>query len=100
MADTKKDVDELTAQLDFMRSKLSETRAILDKTPLVIAYDNGGGQVGVRENPAYTSYEKLMRTYCSTLRELRELVGKKAAKQPELVKFQKFADSMKKVSSD
>lgn len=30
-------------------------------------YDNGGGQTGVRENPAFRAYEALWKTYLSGL---------------------------------
>ena len=95
-----KDTAELEQQLEFMRVKLSETREALVHQPIVIAYDNGGGQTGIRKNPAYDGYTQLMRTYTQTLREYSELTKGDAKRQPQLVKFQKFADSMRKVSAD
>lgn len=83
-----------------MCSKLEETKQELEHQPLVIAYDNGGGQSGTRKNPAYEAYNQLMRTYTSTLREYRDIVGNQPTHQPELVKFDKFAKTMRKVASD
>lgn len=89
---------ELCEQLEFMRLKLIEARQNMADMPTVIAYDNGGGQRGIRKNPAFDAYSQLMRTYTRTLAELRELAGNGATRQPELVKFQKFAETMKKAA--
>ncbi len=37
-------------------------------------YDNGGGQTGVRENPAFRAYEALWKTYLSGLDALLKLL--------------------------
>lgn len=60
----------------FMADKLEEMRGLLADEPLVIEYDNGGGQTGIRENPNYTAYEKLLNTYNKSLRQLTEIVEK------------------------
>ena len=60
----------------FMADKLRETRELLVDEPLVIEYDNGGGQTGIRENPNYAAYEKLLNTYNKSLRQLTEIVEK------------------------
>ena len=64
----------------FMRAKLAETRKGIAKQQVVIPYDNGGGQMGIRLNPAFTGYEALLKSYSATMRELRELVDKYAEK--------------------
>lgn len=91
---------ELAEQLDFMRERLEDTRLALDGAPLVIAYDNGGGQKGVRKNPAFDAYNSLMKTYIQTLGELRELVGKQGAATPKMLEFAKYAKTMKRVAND
>lgn len=62
----------------FMAKKLDEEIKILKNEPLVIEYDNGGGQKGIRENPRYVAYEHLQNTYNKTLRQLTEIVEKGA----------------------
>ena len=47
---------------------------------VVIPYDNGGGQVGIRANPAFGEYQKLLRSYTATFDELRGLLESQAAK--------------------
>ena len=67
---------ELAESVLFMEKKLKEARKQMAKEPLVIPYDNGGGQSGIRENPHYVAYEHLMATYTKSLRKLSEIVGK------------------------
>lgn len=69
---------ELAESVVFMAKKLEESRAIMEGEPLVIDYDNGGGQCGIRENPHYTAYEHLLTAYGKSLRQLTEIVEKGA----------------------
>lgn len=67
---------ELAESVIFMAGKLKEARKELKEAPLVIEYDNGGGQSGVRENPNFTAYEHLLAAYNKSLRQLTEIVEK------------------------
>lgn len=67
-------VRELAENALFMRGKLEETRIGLSRQQVVIAYDNGGGQTGIRRNPAFDAYEALLKSYQLTLRELRDML--------------------------
>ena len=69
---------ELAHDVLFMASKLEEARKTMKDEPLIIPYDNGGGQMGIRENPHFTAYEKLMVTYNKSLRQLTEIIEKGA----------------------
>lgn len=69
---------ELAESVVFMAKKLQESREIMEGEPLVIEYDNGGGQCGIRENPHYTAYEHLLTSYNKALRQLTEIVEKGA----------------------
>ena len=69
------DVRELSENILFMRRRLKETRIGLEGQPVVIPYDNGGGQTGIRANPAYGEYEKLLKTYQSAIMCLRQVLG-------------------------
>lgn len=68
----KRDIDTLTADAAFMRAKLAETREALADQEVVMPYDNGGGQSGIRANPAFGEYEKLNASYLRTLAALEE----------------------------
>ena len=72
---------ELALNADFMRSKLEETRFGIARQQVVIPYDNGGGQTGIRANPAFSEYEKLLKSYMGTLEALRKLVAPYARQQ-------------------
>ena len=71
----------LAEQVIFMAKKLKETKAGLRDQALTIEYDNGGGQTGIRENPAFTAYEKLLATYTKSLATLRDVIGEGAPKE-------------------
>lgn len=49
----------------FMKVKLEEARKMVKETSVVIQYDNGGGQKGLRENPIFKGYEALWKSYMS-----------------------------------
>ncbi len=81
-------VRELAEDVLFMRRKLEESREGLKDQKIVIPYDNGGGQVGIRANPAFGEYQKLLNMYKATfaaLRDLLESVSTKTAEKPKVV---------------
>lgn len=63
---------ELELQIQFMTKKLKEERELLENEGLVVDYDNGGGQTGVRKNPRYEAYSILMATYLRTIKYYAE----------------------------
>ena len=71
----------LAEQVIFMSKKLKESKAGLKDQAIVIPYDNGGGQVGIRENPAFTAYEKLLAAYTKALTTLRDVIGTEAPRE-------------------
>lgn len=73
---------ELAESVVFMAAKLKKARSILKNEPLVIEYDNGGGQCGIRENPRYVAYEHLLSSYTKALRQLTEIVENGSQARP------------------
>ena len=67
---------ELAESVVFMAAKLEESRKVMANEPLVVPYDNGGGQTGLRENPHFAAFEKLMNTYTRSLSQLTQIVEK------------------------
>ena len=65
---------ELAEAVLFMADKLKEARKTMANEPLVIDYDNGGGQTGIRENPHFTAFEKLMASYTKSLDQLTKII--------------------------
>ena len=68
-----KDIDVLKKQLRLMADRLIEEGKRIPDEPLVIEYDNGGGQSGIRENPFYPAYEKLLTSYSKTLSAVKSM---------------------------
>lgn len=67
---------ELAESVLFMAQKLEESRKRMEEEPLIVAYDNGGGQKGIRENPFFVAYEHLLASYNKSLRQLMEIIEK------------------------
>jgi hypothetical protein len=72
----------------WIKVKLDDVREKIKASSVVIPYDNGGGQKGLRENPAFKGYEALWKTYISgmdrILAELpKEVIEKEAEKIEE-----------------
>ena len=68
----------LIEQLKHIANRLMEEGRKMADEPLIIDYDNGGGQAGIRENPFYPAYEKLLASYTKGLTALKEMGGKGA----------------------
>ena len=49
--------------VSWMRAKLDYSRQLIKNSNIVVPYDNGGGQKGIRENPAFKGYEALWKAY-------------------------------------
>ena len=67
---------ELALNVIFQCAKLAETRKAMEKnrSQLIVAYNNGGGQSGIRKNPVYEAYNQLMANYRKSLAQLVELL--------------------------
>lgn len=101
---TDKNLSELQAQADFQRSMLEARRKQLIDEPFVVEYDNGGGQVGTKENPEWTAYEKLLKSYQATLRAIAAQAGGKAKEKQTgigspLKNFRSQYDNVKVIKS-
>lgn len=88
--------EELENQLDFMREQLIDTRKKLDGMAVIYTATNTQGEKVPKRNPAYDVYTELLRAYCFALRELREMVGDEQPARDNLVKFERFAKTMRK----
>ena len=72
------DAKVLEDQLRAMAEKLTEAARLLPYEDLIIDYDNGGGQSGVRENPFYSAYSKLLGAYVKAFNAWQSAGGKKS----------------------
>lgn len=73
MYDRKKHIAELEKTADFLRKEIETARKDLEGEPLSIEYDHGGGQSGQKENPAFTAFAKMLKSYQAVITQLEGL---------------------------
>lgn len=56
----------------WMKAKLDDSREAIKNSQIVISYDNGGGQKGIRENPLFKGYESLWKSYITGMGKILE----------------------------
>lgn len=71
----------LIENVSWMKAKLDDSMESIKESQIVVAYDNGGGQKGIRENPLFKGYEALFKSYLSGLAKIMEYVPKQEAKE-------------------
>ena len=54
----------------WMKAKLDDAREAIKHSNIVISYDNGGNQKGIRINPLFTGYEALWKSYMSGMNRI------------------------------
>lgn len=69
-AERKEEATVLAEQAVLIAEKLEANQGAFAIEDIVEEYDNGGGQVGTRENPTHTAHSKLNTAYRSTLAAL------------------------------
>ena len=65
----------------WMKVKLEEARELVADSSVIVEYDNGGGQSGIRENPALNGYQKLLKTYQQCLKMILDEVPQEIAEK-------------------
>ena len=65
----------LIKQLRHISDRIKREGRRIKSENLIVEYDNGGGQTGVRENPFYPAYEKLLASYVKTLQAVKAMGG-------------------------
>lgn len=58
----------------WMKVKLDDARIEVNNSQIVITYDNGGGQKGIRENPLYKGYESLWKSYMQGMQKIIDCI--------------------------
>ncbi len=57
-----------------MKVKLDELKETIKEEEAIVEYDNGGGQKGTRENPAFKRYESLFKTFMMGMTKILEAI--------------------------
>lgn len=74
---------ELAENVLFMADRLKVTREKAARMDLVIPYDNGGGQTGVRKNPIFEAYAQIFAQYSKGLAQLSDMVEAAGGAKPK-----------------
>lgn len=67
----------------WMKAKLDDARDAIKNSNIVISYDNGGGQKGLRENPLFKGYESLWRSYMAGMGRIIDSLPEEIAQEVE-----------------
>lgn len=67
----------------WMKIKLDESMELVQSSQVVIKYDNGGGQSGLRENPIFKGYEALWKSYMAGMNVIISTLPAAVAKEEE-----------------
>ncbi len=81
-------VKPLIERAGFMKASLEDLEEDIAKNGEVISYDNGGGQKGIRTNPAVNIYTTTVKIYAAVIKQLAGLSGE--ANPEEDDDFMKF----------
>lgn len=65
----------LVIEAAWTEQRLADARRLIGTSDIVVPYDNGGGQEGVRRNPAYDGYNALAKTYVAYLKQIETMTG-------------------------
>jgi hypothetical protein len=65
----------------MMKERLDAAMEELVSQDIVIEYDNGGGQSGIRENPLYKGYEALWKSYMTGMCKILECVPRQVVEK-------------------
>lgn len=63
----------------WMKAKLDDARDSIKNSQIVISYDNGGGQKGIRENPLFKGYESLWKSYMTGMSKILDCLPDEVA---------------------
>ena len=81
----------------WMKAKLDDAREAVKNSQIVITYDNGGGQKGIRENPLFKGYESLWRSYMAGMAKILDSLPQEQIEQA--VEIEKPATMLELVRS-
>lgn len=76
-------LDPIIINTAWMKAKLDDARDAIKSSNIVITYDNGGGQKGLRENPLFKGYENLWRSYMAGMNRIMDSLPDEIAQQVE-----------------
>ena len=90
-------LDTVIENTAYMKVKLDDARVKIANSSVVIPYDNGGGQTGIRENPLFKGYEALFKSYMAGMKQILDVLppSAEAVRQSETEKPQTILELVK-----
>lgn len=79
----KKLLEPVVINTAWMRAKLDDARDAIKNSQIVISYDNGGGQKGIRENPLFKGYESLWKSYMTGMSKILDCLPNEVVETAE-----------------
>lgn len=58
----------------WLEEKMDQGRNLIAASAIVVPYDNGGGQSGIRKNPAYEAIHRMTSSYNATMKTLEDVI--------------------------
>lgn len=74
-------MDPVIVNTSWMKAKLDDAMEEIEQSSVVIDYDNGGGQKGIRENPLFKGYEALWKSYMLGMSKIMDCLPQEVVKQ-------------------
>ena len=69
-----KALESVIENVAVMKVRLDEFKDQIIMEDLIIEYDNGGGQKGIRENPVFKRYESLFKTFMQGMSKILDVI--------------------------
>ena len=80
------------ADIGWMRAHLNKAREEIGEESLTVEYDNGGGQSGIRENPAFRAYESLWKAYMAGMDRILAALPEEDAEKEKAAQAENVLD--------
>ena len=77
----RKALESIIENTAWMKIKLDDARDAVKTSSVVIPYDNGGGQKGLRENPIFKGYESLWKSYMGGMGRILDCLPSEQAQE-------------------
>ncbi len=58
----------------WLEEKMEQGRKLIAASAIVVPYDNGGGQSGIRKNPAYEAIHRMTSSYNATMKTIEDVI--------------------------
>ena len=65
----------------FMKAKLDQVKEQVSTADIVVEYDNGGGQKGIRKNPIFEGYRGLWQSYMMGMGRILDAIPEEQQKE-------------------